>query len=446
MSNDPTQHTNAPAILVIAGSDSGGGAGIQADIKTASALGVHAACVITSVTAQNTLGVNSVFDLPLDVIEAQFDAVLSDIDIGFAKCGMLNSPDIMRLVMAKLKEHDIPFVLDTVMAAEAGGSLMQDEALDVLRTEMIPAAYVITPNIHEASRITGTQIKYREDVYTALEKLARMGARSAIITGGHFDATDYLYTNDEHVSIPGSFIEGGTHGSGCTHASAIASNLCLGYDLETSCRRAKDFVTHAIAASVPIGHGAHPVNQSAHMIEMGERFMALMDVREAVALLRASDTAHVLIPEVRSNIGKAIPNAVLESDVAAVNGRMVDMRGRIHPVGDVDFGASGHVARIILVVMGYDITRRSGMNIRYSERAVRVCEEMGLRCATFRRQDEPDGVKTMDWGVSSVIEKLGYVPDMIYDLGDVGKEPMIRILGDNAVDVAKVVVEIADRL
>ena len=446
MNNNPTQHTNIPAILVIAGSDSGGGAGIQADIKTASALGVHAACVITSVTAQNTLGVHSVYDLPLDVIEAQFDAVLSDIEIGFAKCGMLNSPEIMRLVLAKLAEHDIPFVLDTVMAAEAGGSLMQDTAIDVLRDEMIPTAYVITPNIHEASRLTGTQIKYREDVYTALEKLVQMGARSAVITGGHFDATDYLYTNDEHVSIPGSFIEGGTHGAGCSYATAITSYLCKGYALESACCSAKDFVTHAIAASVAIGHGAHPVNQSAYMIEMGERFMALSDVREAVELLVASDTAHVLIPEVRSNIGKAITNAVLESDVAAVNGRMVDMRGRIQPVGAVDFGASGHVARIILVVMGYDIIRRSGMNIRYSEKAVQVCEEMGLRCASFRRQDEPANVKTMDWGVSSVIERLGYVPDMIYDLGDVGKEPMIRILGDNAVDVATVVVKIANRL
>jgi len=112
----------------------------------------------------------------------------------------------------------------------------------------------------------------------------------------------------------------------------------------------------------------------------------------------------------------------------------------------VDFGASGHVARIILVVMGYDATKRSGMNIRYSQRAVQMCEEMGLKCGSFRRQDEPANVKTMDWGVSSVIERLGYVPDMIYDLGDVGKEPMIRILGENAVDVATVVVEIADRL
>lgn len=446
MSNNPTHHTNPPAILVIAGSDSGGGAGIQADIKTASALGVHAACVITSVTAQNTEGVNSIFDLPLDVIEAQFDAVLSDIEIGFAKCGMLNSPDIMRLVMAKLKEHEIPFVLDTVMAAEAGGSLMQDEALDVLREEMIPTAYVITPNVHEASRISGTQIKYREDVYTALEKLAEMGAHSAVITGGHFDAADYLYTNDEHVNIQGSFIEGGTHGAGCSYATAITSNLCKGYGLEAACRNAKDFVTHAIANSVAIGHGAHPVNQSAHIIEMGERFMALMDVREAVELLMSSDTAHVLIPEVRSNIGKGIPNAVLESDVAAVNGRMVDMRGRIQPVGAVDFGASGHVARIILVVMGYDTTKRSGMNIRYSEKAVQVCEEMGLSCASFRRQDEPPDVNTMDWGVSSVIERLGYVPDMIYDLGDIGKEPMIRIIGKNAYAVAKVVVEIADKL
>ncbi|MCK5660060.1 MAG: bifunctional hydroxymethylpyrimidine kinase/phosphomethylpyrimidine kinase, partial [Methanosarcinales archaeon] len=414
--------------------------------KTASALGVHATCVITSVTAQNTEGVNSVFDLPLAVIEAQFDAVLSDIEIGFAKCGMLNSPDIMRLVIAKLKEHDIPFVLDTVMAAEAGGSLMQDEAIDVLRTEMIPASYVITPNVHEASRITGTKIEHRADVHSALEKLAQIGARSAIITGGHFDATDYLYTNNEHSSIPGSFVEGGTHGAGCTYATAITSYLCKGYALEAACRHAKDFVTHAIAASVAIGHGAHPVNQSGHMIEMGERFMALSDVRKAVELLMSSDTAHVLIPEVRSNIGKGIPNAVLESDVAAVNGRMVDMRGRIQPVGNVDFGASGHVARIILVVMGYDATKRSGMNIRYSDKAVQVCEEMGLSCVSFRRQEEPENVNTMDWGVSSAIERLGYVPDMVYDLGDVGKEPMIRILGENAVDVAKMVVEIADRL
>ncbi len=430
--------------LTIAGVDSGGGAGIAADLKTFAALGVHGTCVIASVTAQNTRGVLDSFDIPATFIEEQFDAVVSDIKIDCAKTGMLSSSEIVRTVAKLIKKQKIPLVIDPVMAAEAGGELLKDEAVTVLIEELLPLALVVTPNVSEAERLSGLKIKTIEGAKKAAKKIHDLGAKAVIVTGGHLKGTDILYDGD-YTYIEGTLLKGGTHGSGCTHSAALTSELAKGAPLIEAARSAKRFVEKAILAGVKIGGGAAPVNQLAHALEEAERYHVLKNVQEAVELIEKNMPVE-LIPEVGCNIAMAISNASSLPDVAAVSGRIVKLKGAAHAVGCASFGASSHVARIVLTAMQADGTKRAAMNIRYSEEALSACEKLGLSMATFSREQEPQGVSTMEWGVGEAIKRAGRVPEVIYDIGAVGKEAMIRLLGKDAKEVAGRAVEIGARM
>ena len=202
----------------------------------------------------------------------------------------------------------------------------------------------------------------------------------------------------------------------------------------------------AILKSRPAGRGVSPVNPLGATLEDKERYLVLRNLKEAVLILEESPDFSKLIPEVGCNIGMAIPGADSFEDVAAVEGRIVRHRGRAVPVGCVDFGASRHVAGIILSALQYDPEIRAAINVKYSERNLSVCREAGLSISSFDRAEEPENVSTMDWGAGEAIKKYGGVPKVIYDKGGVGKEPMIRLLGTNAVEVAKLAVELAEKL
>jgi hydroxymethylpyrimidine/phosphomethylpyrimidine kinase len=439
-------------ILTIAGSDSGGGAGIEADLKTFAALGMHGACAITSVTAQNTLGVERVYDLPEDVIVDQIRAVTSDIRVDYVKIGMLSSERIVRTVAEEIE--GIPFVLDPVMSAEAGGSLLADDALDALVSELIPLASVVTPNVYEASAITGIRIGSIEDAERAAAAIATLGCRAAVITGGHLDGTDVLCeSSDGKIEPPrlirglGGLIKGGTHGAGCTYSAALAAYLAKGLSVPDACAAAKGFVEEAITNSSGIGRGVAPVNQTWAVTSDAARYRAITDVSAAVKAIEGSPSFASLIPEVGCNIGSAIPEAQSVGDVAAVRGRIVTVGGgRARAVGCAEFGASSHIARLILAVMQFDPMMRSTLNIRYSGGVISACEECGYTMASFDRKDEPAHHRTMDWGAECAIKRAGYVPQVIWDAGGVGKEAMVRILGRSAVEVAGLAIRVVDRL
>ena len=439
-------------ILTIAGSDSGGGAGIEADLKTFAALGMHGACAITSVTAQNTLGVERVYDLPEDVIVDQIRAVTSDIRVDYVKIGMLSSDGIVRTVAGELE--GIPFVLDPVMSAEAGGSLLAEDALDALISELIPLASVVTPNVFEAEAITGIRIRSIEDAERAAAAIVALGCRAAVITGGHLDGTDVLCESGSGEIVSprlirgaGGLIEGGTHGAGCTYSAALASYLAKGLSVPDACIAAKGFVEKAIANSSRIGSGVAPVNQTRQVTSDAARYHAIADVSAAVKAIEDSQSFASLIPEVGCNIGSATPEAQSAGDVAAVRGRITKIGGgRARAVGCAEFGASSHIARLILAVMQFDPMMRSALNIRYSDAVISACEECGYTVASFDRKDEPPHHRTMDWGAEYAIREAGYVPQVIWDAGGVGKEAMVRILGGSAVEVAGLAIRVVDRL
>ncbi|MGH7209604.1 MAG: bifunctional hydroxymethylpyrimidine kinase/phosphomethylpyrimidine kinase [Nitrospiraceae bacterium] len=252
-------------VLTIAGSDSGGGAGIQADLKAMAANGVFGMSVITSITAQNTKGVTAVHDLPVSVIEAQMDAIFDDFEVAAVKTGMLSSVAIVEAVSRRLQKYGVQtLVVDPVMVAKSGHALLHPDAVEKVKTVLIPLAFVVTPNVLEAERLAGLQIKTLADARLAAKAIHKLGCRHVLIKGGHLlseKATDLLYDGQFFNLYKGEFIETPhTHGTGCTYASAIAAQLAKGKSLQDAVHTAKVYITEAIRHSLAIGHGKGPTN------------------------------------------------------------------------------------------------------------------------------------------------------------------------------------------
>jgi hydroxymethylpyrimidine/phosphomethylpyrimidine kinase len=250
--------------LTIAGSDSGGGAGLQADLKTFAAHGVFGLTAITAVTAQNTTGVRAIVALAPELVIAQIDAVVGDFGAAATKIGMLATAANAVAVAEAIARHQLSnVVLDTVMIAKGGAVLLADDAIDVMRTRLIPIATIVTPNIPEAERLTGRRIVTLEDMRAAARALLELGARAVLVKGGHLDgpATDVLAIAGGLVELTADRVPGRhTHGTGCTLSSAIAARLAQGDELRAATERAKAYVTRAMTHAPGLGHGHGPLH------------------------------------------------------------------------------------------------------------------------------------------------------------------------------------------
>lgn len=254
-----------PVALTIAGSDSGGGAGIQADLKTFAALGVHGASAITAVTAQNTQGVSAYLEITLDMVRAQIDEVVADLAPEAAKTGMLSSAEIIEVVATAVEELGIPnLVVDPVMVAKGGAKLLRDDAVSALRERLVPLATVITPNLPEAEVLLGRALGSRQEWELAAGDLLALGCSAVVIKGGHTEgakAADLFFDGGRMTWLEAERVPtGNTHGSGCTFSAAIAAGFARGLKAQQAVAGAKEFVTAAIAHSLDIGHGHGPVN------------------------------------------------------------------------------------------------------------------------------------------------------------------------------------------
>jgi hydroxymethylpyrimidine/phosphomethylpyrimidine kinase len=251
-------------VLTIAGSDSGGGAGIQADLKTFAALGLYGASAITAITAQNTLGVTAIHDVPLDVVAAQIDAVVSDLPPEAVKVGMLSSPAIVELVANKLAGFGLDrVVVDPVMVAKSGDRLLRPEAVEALRRHLLPLATVLTPNLPEAAVLLGRPVVTLADQELAARHIAALGPRAVVVKGGHSagDPVDVLFDGRQLQQFRAARIETrNTHGTGCTFSSAIAGYLALGLTIPEAVGVAKRYLTGAIAHAPGLGRGHGPVH------------------------------------------------------------------------------------------------------------------------------------------------------------------------------------------
>ena len=259
-----SNNRTVPSAMTIAGSDSGGGAGIQADLKTFAALGVYGTSCVTAITAQNTVGVTGIHEIPQDLITDQIKCVMEDIGADAVKTGMLSSTAIVETVSRELSKYKVTnVVVDPVMVAKSGDALLKKEAVQAVRDLMLPLATVVTPNIPEAEVLTELNIASIEDMKTAAKALVDMGCHSAVVKGGHMmgPASDLLYDGAEyHVFSVERIDTVNTHGTGCTFASAIASGLAKGLTLYDSVSDAKQFITDSIKSSFVIGSGHGPLN------------------------------------------------------------------------------------------------------------------------------------------------------------------------------------------
>lgn len=252
--------------LTIAGSDSGGGAGIQADIKTMTMNGVFATCAITALTAQNTLGVTGIMDVSAEFLAKELDAVFTDIPPDAVKIGMVSATSIIETIAEKLIEYKAKnIVLDPVMVATSGAKLISDDAIYALTEKLIPLATLITPNIPEAEVLADIKITSVEDMLSASKIISEKYSCAVLCKGGHSlnDSNDLLYSAGNYKWFNGKRIDNpNTHGTGCTLSSAIASNLAKGYDLETSIQRAKDYISGALNAMLDLGAGSGPMKHN----------------------------------------------------------------------------------------------------------------------------------------------------------------------------------------
>jgi hydroxymethylpyrimidine/phosphomethylpyrimidine kinase len=250
--------------LTIAGSDSGGGAGIQADLKTFQALGVYGTSAITAITAQNTLGVRAVQEVSPDVVVAQIDAVADDLGVDGAKTGMLSSAAVVEAVAGAVRRRglDRVLVVDPVMVAKSGDRLLREDAVQALRERLLPLAAVVTPNVPEAEVLAGRALSGEEDLRRAAVEIAALGPRAVVMKGGHLagDPVDLLFDGQRFHRFPGRRVPTrSTHGTGCTFSAAIAARLALGDDVVAAVGAAKAYLAGALDRARPIGHGHGPV-------------------------------------------------------------------------------------------------------------------------------------------------------------------------------------------
>ena len=259
-----------PKALTIAGSDSGGGAGIQADLKTFMARGVYGMTVLTAVTAQNTIGVQDVVELPPAFVAQEFDSVLGDIQTHAAKTGMLSSIPLVEIVSQKIEEYGLKkLVVDPVMVAKGGHALLREEARQVLTERLLPLAFIVTPNLHEAGLLAGIrEVHDRPSMEEAARRIKALGPAYVVVKGGHLEeeACDLLFDGKSFRAYSCQKMETVcTHGAGCTFSAAIAAGLAKGEDVEDAIAQAKDFVTRAMAAGFRIGQGHAPLN---HQVDL----------------------------------------------------------------------------------------------------------------------------------------------------------------------------------
>ncbi|WP_226480411.1 bifunctional hydroxymethylpyrimidine kinase/phosphomethylpyrimidine kinase [Natrinema amylolyticum] len=427
-----------PVALTIAGSDSGGGAGIQADLATMAAHGVFGTSAITAVTAQNTRGVESSHVLPTDEIEAQIEAVTDDFAVGAAKTGMLATTDVIETVTEYAREFEFPLVVDPVMVATSGDRLLEPEA-ERAYEELLAGATLATPNADEAEVLTDIAVTDDESAIEAGEAILETGVDAVLVKGGHVPGEtvrDTLVTGEsvrtfEHPRVGTE----ATHGSGCTLGSAIAARLAKGEPLETAVEGATEFLARAVRYYYDVGEGHGAVNHMVSLRNEATRELTAEEVQAVVDRFVDADVS-ALVPEVGMNVVGATPYAESVAETAAVEGRITRTLSGVQPNRGVRFGASSHVARFLLSAREFVPELRFAVNCRFDADIEAALEALEWPVAEYDRGEQPDEVKetegsTMGWGARQAFEGRDEPPVAVVDRGEVGKEALVKIVASD---------------
>ncbi|MDQ4101292.1 MAG: bifunctional hydroxymethylpyrimidine kinase/phosphomethylpyrimidine kinase, partial [Thermoproteota archaeon] len=431
-------------VLSIAGSDSGAGAGIQADLKMFSALGVYGCTAITAITAQNTKGVSKIFEVSSSIVEQQIRSIMTDMPPNAIKIGMVYSSAIIDAVYRSVKKTSkIPIVLDPILAAGTGAKLLRSDAYKSFVSKLIPLSTLITPNRMEAEKLAGIMIKTENDAIEAAKKIWKLGTENVLIKGGHLgsaEVTDLLLDDTGNITkFTNPRVEGKEfHGSGCNFSSAVTAYIAKGVILSEACKMANEYVHVAIKNSTKIGKGLPIANPHSVIYRDANSYRVLVELQQAVEHLSTLDRFSSLIPETQTNFAYALSNAVNISDVAAVRGRIIRVENLAVPASYIKFGASNHVASAVIAYMSVNPDFRCAINIRFDEQIINVCKSL-FSVSSYDRAQEPKTIKRREgssvaWGVVAALSK-NRSADVIYHRGDVGKEPMITVFGRNPAEV-----------
>ena len=411
-------------VLSIGGYDPTGGAGIVADAKTIKTLDCNPLTVATSIIPQNNLKVYNKIDLPKEEIENQMESIFEDFDISIVKTGVLNN-DTIDLILKYQKEYNFKIICDPVLKSTTGYDFVDDKLISKY-LELFKKSYIITPN---------------KDEYDIIKSFKNDLKNNYMLITGIDDKL--LFNNKELRIFKGKKLNKEVHGTGCVFSSAIASFIAKGYDIVHAIGEAKKVVLCSViyAQKTKYGYNSNPTYINKESV--------IKNLNYAIYLLKKMDFED-FIPEVGSNIAEGLILPKSYKDIAALTGRIIKNKlggtvnngiksERFYVVGNIEFGASEHIAKIILAASSYDPRIRSCMNIKYSEKLIDVLEneDGGFTVSSFDRGDEPPNVSSMEWGTKFACEKFGGAPDIIYDRGDIGKEPMIRVLGYDSIDVVK---------
>ncbi|MGC9060197.1 MAG: thiamine-phosphate synthase family protein [Thermoplasmata archaeon] len=422
-------------VLCISSLDTSGISGITADVNAISFLGLHPLPVIVNYAIETQEFVVDVIPVASRVIENSIKHALTE-NPSAIKLGMIGRKEIGEIVSSMLPPQ-IPIVADPVFVATSGQYFAEDAYVETFMRSIAPRATLITPNVPEAEILLGAKIKTPDDAKIASFELHKKLGCNVLLKGGHIDATDYLVSKGEIHVFPGELVALPFRGTGCILSSLIAGFLAQHLDLVAAVKKSKYLLADCLNTPQFLGkkYRVNPFWSARRNLEKWNTYITLVENLPEFLKTLKND----YIPEVGTNIGFALPDASSKNDVCAIDGRIVRSTEGPKVIEKVKFGAGDHIPRIILTVMKFDPEKRSAMNLRYAPETVEKAKRLGFVVGTFSRKEEKENVKdsTMEWGTELAIRSVGTVPDMIYDLGDVGKEPMIRLIAADPPELLK---------
>ena len=417
-------------VLSIAGSDPSSGAGIQGDVKTFAALGVNGLTVITTLTSQNTSKFFTANPVSPLTVKEQIRSVLSDFKIDSIKIGMVYNSQIIKTLYNELKHIAVPIILDPIFESTTGGKLLRDEAYSDFKKFLMPLAYVITPNIPEAERITGMKIRTTDDLKKAASKIRKMGPKNVIIKGGHMrtnNVTDLLLEDKRFHFFYNKKIKRESHGGGCVFSAALCVAIARKKSLDQAVKFAQQTSFESIKKSIEVGKGLAVVTQKNIDLIEGE-------LAKTISKFTSIKSIYQFIPECQTNFvySKPRPNSI--KDILGLEGRIVKTGELTTVAGDLKYGGSKHVASAVLEVSRKFPSIRSALNIRYGDKIIENAIAKRFHVLSYDRslesfKDKKKEGTTVSWGIRTAINEAKTSPDIIYHKGDIGKEPMIIIFG-----------------
>jgi len=440
------------SVLTIAGSDPISGAGIQADLKTFSTLGVYGFTAITAITVQNTKTISRIFPLPSYLIAEQINSIISDSKPNAIKVGMVYNRSIIFQLQKILKDiTDIPIIIDPILISSTNTRLLMKEALNDFVKKLLPISNIITPNIAEAEEITKIRIQKEQNLIEALKMIKEMGAKNVVIKSSQLKndkVIDILLDNENIIykfSNPKKQIPE-NHGSGCNFSAGLSAFTAKGYRVDKACKLANKFIQQIFEKSIlKIGKGLPVADAGFTNYYDSMKYNVLIELSKAVRDFENIKNVGLLIPETQTNFVYALPEAENIGDVAGVKGRIVKIDTAAKASSCVEFGTSKHVATAVLTYMQIDNSIRSAVNLRFNEKIIDIGKSF-LKIVQYDRTKEPIEIKRKEgssirWGIQSCLlqEKNAR---MIFHQGDIGKEPMIILFADNPKKIIKYIKKI----